>query len=75
MGSKKKKIGAAGRFGAGYGKPKERLISIEKLQRKKQKCLFCNGFVKRIANGIWVCLKCEKKFAGGTYLPETIKNK
>ena len=37
---KKKKIGAAGRFGAGYGKIKERLVEVEKIQRKKQECPF-----------------------------------
>ena len=64
---KKKKIGAAGRFGAGYGKPRERLIKIEKIQRKKQSCPFCKGIAKRQAKGIWECNKCKKRFAGGTY--------
>lgn len=67
MGGKKKKIGAAGRFGAGYGKPKERLVAVESKQRLKQVCPFCKGRAKRISSGIWLCQKCGKKFAGGTY--------
>jgi large subunit ribosomal protein L37Ae len=73
MGVKRKKIGAAGRFGAGYGKVREKLVEIESKQRKKQKCNFCeNGNAKRQANGIWECSSCGKKFASGTY---TVKPK
>jgi len=67
MGVKKKKIGSAGRFGAGYGKVKEKLVAVEKLQRIKQKCPFCRGHAKRIASGIWVCSKCKKKFASNVF--------
>lgn len=67
MAVKKKKIGAAGRFGAGYGKPKVRLVAVEVKQRVKQSCIFCEGRAKRLSNGIWKCSKCGKKFAGGTY--------
>ena len=67
MGIKTKKIGSAGRFGAGYGKPKERLVAVEKIQRKRQTCPFCHGRAKRQANGIWQCSKCDKRFAAGTY--------
>jgi ribosomal protein L37AE/L43A len=67
MAVKKKKIGAAGRFGAGYGKVKQRLIDIEKKQRKKQECPFCKGIAKRQASGIWLCKKCKKKFASDAY--------
>ena len=67
MAVKKKKIGAAGRFGAGYGRPKKRLIAIEKIQRKKQSCPFCKGTAKRQAKGIWKCNKCGKRFASGAY--------
>ena len=67
MGVKRKKIGAAGRFGAGYGKVKQRLIAVESKQRKKQVCPFCKGMAKRQAKGIWLCKKCGKKFAGGTF--------
>jgi len=40
MAVKRKKIGAAGRFGAGYGKIKQKFSEIEKKQRVKQKCPF-----------------------------------
>jgi large subunit ribosomal protein L37Ae len=64
---KRKKIGSAGRFGAGYGKVKERLVAVEKKQHKRQECPFCKGKAKRQANAIWLCSKCGKKFAGGTF--------
>ncbi|MAG40215.1 50S ribosomal protein L37ae [Candidatus Pacearchaeota archaeon] len=65
--AKGKKIGAAGRFGAGYGKVKKRLNDVEAKQRKKQVCPFCNGRAKRIEKAIWECQKCKKRFAGGAY--------
>lgn len=64
---KRKKIGSAGRFGAGYGKVKERLIAVEKKQRTRQECPFCKGRAKRQSKGIWLCSKCGKKFAGGAF--------
>jgi large subunit ribosomal protein L37Ae len=67
MAVKRKKIGSAGRFGAGYGKIKEILSEVERKQRKKQVCPFCKGRAKRKANGIWECSKCGKVFAGGTF--------
>ena len=67
MAIKKKKIGSAGRFGAGYGKVKEKLIDVEAKQRKKQDCPFCKGRAKRVAKGIWQCKKCSKVFAGGVF--------
>ncbi len=67
MAVKRKKIGAAGRFGAGYGKPKHRLVAVEKKQRVRQECPYCKGKALRLSNGIWKCNKCSKKFTGGTY--------
>jgi ribosomal protein eL43 len=67
MAVKRKKIGAAGRFGAGYGKIKEKLTAVEAKQRKKQDCPFCNGRAKRKAKAIWECSKCKKVFAGGVF--------
>ena len=69
MATKLKKIGAAGRFGARYGKrAKAKLASVEKKQRVKQKCPFCEKLgVKRVSKGIWECKKCNKKFASNTY--------
>jgi large subunit ribosomal protein L37Ae len=69
MGAKRKKIQAAGRFGAGYGtRTRKRLNAVEVLQRKKQVCPYCSkAGVKRISAGIWHCKKCGKKFAGPAY--------
>lgn len=69
MPSKSKKSKSSGRFGARYGKtPKMRLVKIEEKQRKKQSCPFCKKKgVKRLANGIWNCKKCGKKFASDAY--------
>jgi large subunit ribosomal protein L37Ae len=67
MAVKKKKIGSAGRFGAGYGKVKQKLIAVESKQRKRQICPFCKGHAKRQAASIWLCSKCNKKFAGGAF--------
>jgi large subunit ribosomal protein L37Ae len=67
MAVKRKKIGAAGRFGAGYGRPKERLNAVEKKQRIRQNCPFCKGKAKRQSAGIWLCSKCKKNFTGGAF--------
>lgn len=68
MGSKTKKIKAAGKFGAGYGtNVRKSFNAVESLQRKKQKSPFCNGIAKRIAVGIWKCEKTGRIFAGPAY--------
>lgn len=66
------KLKSTARFGAGYGKTvKERLLAIEKKQKKRQKCPYCKKqSVKAIAKGIWVCSRCNKKFAGRLYYLE-----
>ena len=63
------KLGSARRFGARYGtKPKHKFAKIEKEQRKKHKCPYCNYVqVKRVALGIWQCRKCDAKFTGRAY--------
>jgi len=64
-----KKTKSAGRFGARYGrKVRTKIAGIESVQRKKQKCIFCNGTAKRLSKGIWQCNKCKKKFASHTYI-------
>ena len=67
--TKTKKVRAAGRFGARYGRAvKVKLNTIEEKQRKKQKCPYCGKLgVKRLSKGIWHCRKCGKKFTGDTY--------
>jgi ribosomal protein L37AE/L43A len=67
MATKTKKIKSAGRFGAGYGKVKERLVAVENIQHKRQSCPFCRGRAKRQSKGIWLCAKCGKRFASNTY--------
>lgn len=72
MASKTKKVKSSGRFGPRYGKKaRSKLVQVEKKQRKKQKCPFCNKFgVKRLSKGIWKCLRCNKKFASDVYYLE-----
>ncbi len=69
MATKLKKVKSAGRFGARYGKTvKDKLVKVEVKQRVKQICPFCERLgAKRVANGIWLCSKCDKKFASNTY--------
>jgi large subunit ribosomal protein L37Ae len=69
MGSKTKKIKSAGKFGPGYGtKVRQEYNAIEAEQRKSQKSPFHpTGKAKRIAFGIWKCIKTGKIFAGHAY--------
>ena len=66
MGAKRKKIKAAGQFGAGYGvRVRHSFNEIEAVQRRRQTSPFYEkGRAKRIAVGIWQCLKTGKIFAG-----------
>lgn len=69
MGAKTKKIRSAGKFGAGYGtRVRKSYNAIEELQRKRQPSPFHpKARAKRIAAGIWKCLKTGKIFAGPAY--------
>lgn len=73
MGSKTKKIKAAGKFGAGYGvRVRNEYNAIEFYQRRKQKSPFHpKGRVKRIAAGIWKDIRTGKIFAGPAYTLES----
>ncbi len=68
-----KKVGSAGRFGARYGVRIRKLVSrIEAKTRSPHKCPRCSTpKVKRVGLGIWQCKKCNYKFAGGCWLPQT----
>ena len=67
--SRTKKVKASGRLGARYGtRVRIKIAEIESVQRKKQKCIFCKGIVKRLASGIWLCKKCKRKFTSGAYI-------
>ena len=72
MGSKTKKTKYAGKFGAGYGvSVRKNFNKIEELQRKRQKSPFYEkARAKRIAAGIWKCLKTGRIFAGHAYYLE-----
>ncbi len=69
MSTKTKKVRAAGRFGARYGKKvRNKLADVEVKQRIKQKCPFCGKMnAKRTSKGIWECSKCGKRFASDVY--------
>lgn len=68
---KTKKVGSTGRFGAKYGrKIKIRVRDIEVISKSRHPCPKCHAQnVKRVASGIWSCLRCSAKFAGGAYAP------
>lgn len=72
MASKTKKIKAAGRFGVGYGRRvRNSFNKIEAKQRVRQQSPFHpRGRAKRIAAGIWKCMKTGKVFAGPAYALE-----
>ncbi len=67
--AKIKGLGSIKRFGPRYGRTvKLKLAKVEKEQRKKHKCPYCNSMqVKRITAGIWSCKKCNAKFTGKAY--------
>ncbi|MBS3071659.1 50S ribosomal protein L37ae [Candidatus Pacearchaeota archaeon] len=75
MGSKTKKIKAAGRFSGGIGtRARKNFNKIEELQRQRQVSPFyAKAKVKRIAAGIWKCMKTGKVFAGPAYYLEANK--
>ncbi len=72
MGSTKKVL-SAGRYGPRYGIGiRKRILKVEGEQHKKHACPNCGyAKVKRLQRGIFSCRKCDLKFTGGTYLPET----
>ncbi len=61
--------GTSRRFGARYGlKVRKKLEKIEILTKANKKCPYC-GYpaLKKIAIGIFICKKCNKKFTGKAY--------
>jgi len=75
MGRKRrtKKVGPTRGLGARYGVTvRKRYIETISGLKKPQTCPRC-GFktVLRESVGIWVCKKCDFKFAGGAYVPAT----
>ena len=72
MASKKKKIKASGKYRVGIGTKARGVFNIiESKQRKRQESPFYKkAKVKRIAAGIWKCMKTGKIFAGNAYSME-----
>ena len=74
MSEKLKKHKYMGSYGARYGlKIKKMYNAIEEAQRAPHPCPNC-GFkrVKRTAAGVYYCRKCDEKFAGGAFIPQTL---
>ena len=73
MAKRTKKVGPAGRYQSRYGvRARTQIRNVEIQQRIKHKCPSCgHEKVKRISTSIWQCKKCETKFAGGAYIPQT----
>jgi len=75
MGSKTKKIKAAGKFRSRSGVSlRNNYNAIEAVQRKKMQSPFHpKGRVKRIAAGIWKCIRTGKIFASDAYTIQATK--
>jgi large subunit ribosomal protein L37Ae len=69
----KSRTGSAGRFGARYGRvSRKRVAEIESDMHDDHVCPECGSdSVDRQGTGIWQCGRCDYKYAGGTYRPET----
>ena len=64
-----KEISSIKRFGPRYGRTlKNKFGKLEASHRKKYKCPSCSKeSMKRLAAGIWQCIKCGTKLAGRAY--------
>ena len=71
--AKGKVTGSAGRFGCRYGRfVRKRVADIEAISGSLHRCPKCDmQSVRRKGTGIWECRKCNYKFAGGAYQPQT----
>lgn len=74
---KTKKVGSTGRFSERYGVGiKKRVLKVEEKQHAPKVCPFCSfSKIKREAAGLYICRKCNNKFTGGAYEPETLVGK
>lgn len=68
-----KKVGSTGRFGTRYGaRLRKRVREIEANSKIRHRCPRCRLVkVEQKSVGIWECRKCEYKFAGGAWEPQT----
>ena len=73
MTKRTKKAGPVGRFGPRYGtRDRVRFRDVEVRQKKYHTCPSCgHAKVKRVSTSVLQCRKCEAKFAGGAYYPQT----
>ncbi|MBI5061562.1 MAG: 50S ribosomal protein L37ae [Candidatus Aenigmarchaeota archaeon] len=67
--AKKVSFGSIKRFGTRYGASKKlKFAQVEVQHRGKHTCPYCNYVqAKRVAAGIWMCSKCNAKFAARAY--------
>jgi|GEM_PF-411647 len=71
------KVGTAGRFSSRYGVGiRKRILAVEVKQNQASTCPFC-GFskIRREAAGLFNCKKCDARFTGGAYEPQTLIGK
>lgn len=68
-----KKVGITGRYGPRYGvKIRKQIKDISRHRAHAQRCPECQqDAVKRIASGIWLCSRCNLKFAASAYSTRT----
>ena len=71
--AKGKVTGSSGRFGCRYGRfVRKRVAEIEAVSGALLRCPKCDmQSIQRRGTGIWECRKCQYKFAGGAYQPQT----
>jgi large subunit ribosomal protein L37Ae len=71
--AKGKVTGSSGRFGCRYGRfVRKRVADIEAISGALHRCPKCDmQSIQRRGTGIWECRKCQYKFAGGAYQPQT----
>ena len=76
MSKRTKKVGSMGRYGPRYGvRDRVRTRDIEIKQHKAHTCPSCGQpKVKRVGTSLWQCRKCDTKFVGGAYFPQTDAN-
>jgi large subunit ribosomal protein L37Ae len=67
-----KKVGIAGKYGPRYGvKIRKRLAEVEGEKIIKRQCPRCKHVaVKRTDTGVWVCRRCDYKYAAAAYAPK-----
>jgi large subunit ribosomal protein L37Ae len=57
------------RFGSRYGNRIRK--NVDEAESRDYQCPECGSDIERDAAGIWKCTKCERKFTGGAYEPDT----